>query len=144
MKEECKNCSGWNDYRGQCMGIGMYCPTREQVAKEATQEQQKENTTELIKLIKENPDLPILPMVSYEVVAGDEFAYWGGSWGEARIDSYFVNDERVVYKSEDEPEIVVEKTVGYERFNEMTDEEVKEAWEKLPWIKAIIVKIETP
>ncbi|WP_024348203.1 hypothetical protein [Lacrimispora indolis] len=31
MKEECKYCSGWNDYRGECDGIGMYCATREQI-----------------------------------------------------------------------------------------------------------------
>lgn len=137
MQEECKSCSGWNDEKGECANAVFWCPTRGFL-------RQQENTRELVELISKNPELPILPMVSYEVVAGDEFAYWGGSWGEARIDSYFVNDERVVYKSEDEPETVVEKTVGYERFNEMTDEEVKEAWEKLPWIKAIIVKIETP
>lgn len=32
------------------------------------------NTKELLELIKENPDLPILPMVNYEV-CGDDFTY---------------------------------------------------------------------
>ncbi|WP_143318908.1 hypothetical protein [Clostridium sp. HBUAS56010] len=102
------------------------------------------NRYTLIKLIKENPELPVLPMVAYEVCAGDDFAYWGGSWGAVKIDSYFIDDERVVYKSEDEPEIVVEKAVGHDAFMKMTDEEVKEAWENLPWIKAIVVHIELP
>lgn len=102
------------------------------------------NRYTLLGLINENPELPILPMVAYEVCVGDDFSYWGGSWGKVKIDSYIVDDERIVYKSEDEPEIVVEKAVGYDAFIKMTDEEVKEAWEKLPWIKAIVVHIETP
>lgn len=102
------------------------------------------NRQTLIELIKENPKLPVLPMVAYEVCAGDDFAYWGGSWGKVKIDHYFVDDERIVYKSEDEPELVVEKVAEHDVFMKMTDEEVKEAWERLPWIKAIVVRIETP
>lgn len=102
------------------------------------------NRYTLLGLINENPELPILPMVAYEVCAGDDYYYWGGSWGKAAIDSYLVDSERIVYKSEDEPEIVVEKAVGHDDFMKMTDEKIREAWENLPWIKAIVVHIETP
>lgn len=40
-------------------------------------------TEELLKLIKENPDLPIVPMVDSEVVQ-DDFGYWLGAWGASR------------------------------------------------------------
>lgn len=42
MKEECKYCSGWNDYRGECMGIGMYCATQEQIAIEQMEREIRE------------------------------------------------------------------------------------------------------
>lgn len=38
MKEECRCCSGWNDEKAECMGIGMHCQTREQINEEASQE----------------------------------------------------------------------------------------------------------
>lgn len=39
------------------------------------------NAKELIRLIQENPDLPIIPMVNEEVVADDSYTYWMGEWG---------------------------------------------------------------
>ena len=45
---------------------------------------QKERLDVLFKLIKENPDLPILPMVDSEIVADDFCARWTGSRGECR------------------------------------------------------------
>lgn len=38
MKEECKYCSGWNDEKAECSGIGMYCATHEQIEEEKSQE----------------------------------------------------------------------------------------------------------
>lgn len=126
------------------MGIGMHCQTREQMMKEARQEKQKENTEELMKLIKENPDLPILPMVAYEIVAEDSHSYWGGSWGSAEIGKYLVAGERITYKGDDDPEELVEEMTSSEDFENMTEEEIKQAYENLPWIEAIIVYIELP
>ncbi len=37
-----------------------------------------EKTKELLKLIEENPDLPIVPMVDAEVI-GDDSGYWLGN-----------------------------------------------------------------
>jgi hypothetical protein len=37
MKEECKYCGGWNDEKAECIGIGMYCATREKIEEEAAQ-----------------------------------------------------------------------------------------------------------
>ena len=44
-------------------------------------------------LVKENPTLPIIPMVYYEIV-GDDWGYWMGSFRNAYIGEYaFYNDE---------------------------------------------------
>ncbi len=106
---------------------------------------QKENLNSLFELIKQNPDLPIIPMVNYEIVADDCSVYWMASWGKARIDSYCIKDERVWYLSDDRDEI-------FEHFFEMPidlsaeQEErfVEESVSSLPWTKAIMVKIELP
>ena len=52
-----------------------------------------EKIKELIKLSEENPELEILPMVNYEVCAGDDFTYWGGKIGEI--------DKAHVYETEE-------------------------------------------
>ena len=39
----------------------------------------KENITSLLELMKENPDLPIVPVVSGEI-AGDDCGYWMADW----------------------------------------------------------------
>jgi len=54
-----------------------------------------EKTKELLDLIKANPDLPVIPMVDYEVVCDDCCTYWMGSWGNAKVDEYYIRNERV-------------------------------------------------
>lgn len=45
------------------------------------------NTQKLIELIKENPDLPIIPMVYYEVV-GEDYGNWVGRFSTCYIGEY--------------------------------------------------------
>lgn len=54
---------------------------------------QQENIKDLINLVKENPDLEILPMVNTECVQSDDFGAWAADWGPASIDEYYVNNE---------------------------------------------------
>lgn len=44
----------------------------------------KNNIKELLKLIKQHPDLPIVAMVESEVVA-DDYGYWMGEWGNVQL-----------------------------------------------------------
>ena len=44
-----------------------------------------ENTKNLLELIQQNPDLPIVPMVDAEIVNGDDWGRWMGSFGAARV-----------------------------------------------------------
>ncbi|MCH5279718.1 MAG: hypothetical protein J1E60_08025 [Christensenellaceae bacterium] len=55
-------------------------------------EREKQNLEELLRLIQENPDLPVVPMVDNDIVAGDEYCRWRGSFGEVKIREYAVDD----------------------------------------------------
>lgn len=39
-----------------------------------------------LRLVKENPDLPIIPMVDSAVVGDADYGLWLGSFGDCRID----------------------------------------------------------
>lgn len=51
------------------------------------------NTNELLRLIAENPDLPVVPMVDYEVVY-EGYGRWLGSFGTACVGEYALFGER--------------------------------------------------
>jgi hypothetical protein len=107
---------------------------------------------ELLKLIKENPDLPIIPMVGSEVVAEDSSSYWVGSWGRCELTEYYIGRERVHFKDDDDAEDVLTDMVGCEYGEtkdgkdiwDLSDKEWEELVASLPWVKAIVVYIESP
>lgn len=102
------------------------------------------NGEELFKLMQENPDLPVVPTVDSEVVCDDDCARWTGSWGSASIDEYLAHDGRVFFRSDDDTDDVLGYVLDGEEYIKMTDEEVEAAYNALPWVKAIIVNIDTP
>ena len=61
-------------------------------------EKERKNLEELFKLMRENPDLPVVPMVDGEI-PGDDCGYWMGAWGTAKLDEYLVASDRVIIKS---------------------------------------------
>lgn len=108
---------------------------------------QKQKSEELFALIKENPDLPIVPMVDSEIIADEGYVRWIASWGISYIDEYYLTDQYMHFKDIDdrsEVEAVLTEEFGYDVFNAMSDEEAKEAYDNLEWIKAIIVNIDVP
>lgn len=60
----------------------FYPEVRERVAKKP-----ESNTEKFLQLVKENPTLPIVPMVYYEVV-GEDCGNWVGSFGSAYVGEY--------------------------------------------------------
>lgn len=102
---------------------------------------------DLIKLIKENPDLPIIPVVDSEVVA-DDYGYWMGKWGRCEVTEYYNGREYFHFKDDDE-ENVLNDMVGCKYSHDsqgrdiydLSDEEWHNLFESLPWIKAIVVYI---
>lgn len=99
---------------------------------------------QLLDLMKQNPHLPVVPMVYSDVVPDDCWAYWMGSWCRTDIDQYLVHNGRIFFKDNDDAFDVLER-IGYPRcVDDMTDEEINAAYDALPWKKAIFVYIDTP
>lgn len=103
-----------------------------------------EKITELLELIKQNPGLPIVPMVDSEIVADDGYNRWLGSWGQAHIDEYLIGADHLHFKEDDDIEDVLSDVIGYKNYEAMTDEQAKEAYDALEWVRAIIVNIDLP
>lgn len=100
---------------------------------------------ELLKLVEEHPDLPVIPMVDSDVVADDMYATWMGSFGRCYVGKYAIeewrDEPRVLFDDEEE---LIESIAEY-KYNG-TDEDYKRAEEEAKelWQDAIIVYIGTP
>lgn len=99
---------------------------------------------ELLKLVAENPNLTIVPLVNYEVV-GDGYGYWMGSFGHSEVGEYALFDDRYFTDREELEERYADYVaddypdMGDEEFFAMVKEKTKD-W----WTKAILIYIETP
>ena len=107
------------------------------------------NREELFRLIQEYPDLPVIPFVDGEIVAGDNFARWMGAWGSASVDKYLFprNEwEPVIFRSDDDVFDTLEKFLPVEEFDKLpkSESECRNIYDALPWEKAIIVNINLP
>jgi hypothetical protein len=103
----------------------------------------------LLKLVEENPALPIVPMVDGEIVAGDNFGTWMGRWGDARVDKYLIptkDYEPMIFKSDDDVADTLEKYLSAAEFDALPEDEseCRQLYDALPWTKAIIVSIDLP
>ena len=104
---------------------------------------------ELFKLIKENPELEIVPMVDSEL-CGDDYSYYMGSWGTAELDEYWCADERIYFRTNDEEDLV--QQLMDNNYNDdwkgKSDEEMEKLAEEIvngyEWVKCITIKIECP
>lgn len=52
------------------------------------------NTEKLINIIKENPHLPIMPMVDSDIIVDDCCGYWLGEFGRVDVGEYACYNER--------------------------------------------------
>jgi len=106
----------------------------------------KQNVNHLFELIKDNPDLPIAPLVATECVHDDSYGYWLNKWGSAEIDEYYVEDGRF-YLSDEFEELVDEWIQdNFEEYPNLSEAQLedlaKEEVKNYKWVKAIIVNIE--
>ena len=103
---------------------------------------------EIIKLIEENPDLPIVPMVDSEVVADDSYTYWMGKWGNCEVTEYYLGNEKVHFRDDDEEDVLNDMAgckyshdpLGRDIYD-LTDEEWDALYKSIPWTKCIVVYI---
>ena len=105
----------------------------------------------LLKLISENPDLEIIPLVHEEIVADDSYTYWLGSWGRSEIAEYYLGREKIHFKDDDEEDILNDlegREYGCDHngtdIYDLSDEEWDALYASVPWKKAIVVHIESP
>lgn len=105
---------------------------------------------EIIRLIEENPDLPIVPMVDYDVVGDDTCTYWMGEWGHCEITEYYVGRERIHFKDDDEEDVLNDldgckyscDQQGRDIYD-LSDDEWDALYKSVPWTKGIVVYITT-
>lgn len=107
------------------------------------------NKEELVKLISENPELPIMCMVDSECVQDDGYQWWTARMGKPEIDEYYQIDERIYLKSNDLEELVelfIDSNYDEEPYKSMNEEELEIVAEEVvanyEWTKAIILPIE--
>lgn len=97
----------------------------------------------LLKLIKENPDLEILPMVDNEV-GNSDYSFNLGSWGKASVEDYYIGEELIYFKSEERLEEDVYCRLENENpswSDEYLEEQLEKEMAEIEWQKAIVVYI---
>lgn len=102
---------------------------------------------EIIKLIEENPDLPVVPMVDSEVVA-DDYGYWQGKWGKCEVTEYYNGRAYIHFRDDDEEDVLKdmrECKYGHDKdgrdIYDLSDDEWKKLYDSIPWTKCIAVYI---
>lgn len=113
-----------------------------------------EKTKAFIELVKNNPDLPIIPIVDSEVVIDDGCNYWLGSFADSYVSEYVVasvhGENRIYLESETDllEEYIADELCDDEDGAELSDKEIeqlaRDRVKNLPWKKAIIVYIGMP
>ena len=109
-----------------------------------------ENIKEILKLIEEHPDLPIVPMVGQGIVADcdDE---WIANFGKAEIRKICMYEEAIIFYDENTLKTAGLLELDYDTLGipeSMSSGEanrrLKAFIDSLDWLEAIIVHIETP
>lgn len=112
---------------------------------------QKERVQELLKLIEENPELPILPLVEGDVVTDDTTSLWMAYWGRAEVRKYWLGKAYFhLYEPDDWgsveavfSDMETNDLNGLDQdFEDMSEEQALAVYEDLTWGKAIFVGIE--
>lgn len=113
-----------------------------------TNDEAMTKTERFLKLVRENPDLPIVPMVSEEVV-GEGSAWWEGEWSHSKVTEYYNGRNHIHFRDDDEEDILsdmagcaYDKTKDGREIYDLSDEEWDECLDSLEWKKAIVVYID--
>lgn len=103
----------------------------------------------LLSLIKENPDLPIVPMVDSEVVA-DDGGYWLGKWGHCEVTEYYNGREYIHFRNDDDEDVLCDMVgckYGCDKngndIYDLSEAEWDALYASIEWAKCIVVYITT-
>lgn len=107
--------------------------------------------SQIFKLMQENPDLPVIPVVCQDVVGRDDsYQYWYGSWGTCHVMEYLIDEWYgegcIRYKGFCRMNELIEGCAEIKFGDCDNDENWKKAEEYIAslWKKAIVVYIESP
>lgn len=106
---------------------------------------------ELIEKLQNNKELPVIFMVEDDVVAGDEYAYWGAQFDKIEVTKiYCYTDEYsdvayLLYDEYNKPEWmlydIMEEILGCDEADKLSSEELLKAYEELPWKDVIVIYV---
>jgi hypothetical protein len=107
---------------------------------------QKEKIEKMLELIKNNPNLRIIPQVNTECVPSDDWGWWISDWGDLCIDYITTRDgdERVYIKSMDYDELIDEYYDNCDNVAASDEEAYNQAKKKvdgLIWEEVILLEI---
>ena len=109
-----------------------------------------ENIKDILKLIEEHPDLPVVPMVGQDIVA-DSFGEWTAEVGEAEIRKICIYEDAVIFYDENTLKTAGLLELDYDTLglpesmsNGEANRRLKAFIDSLDWLEVIIVHIETP
>lgn len=109
-----------------------------------------ENIKEILKLIEEHPDLPVIPMVGQDIVA-DSFGEWTAELGEAEIRKICIYEDAVIFYDENTLKTAGLLELDYDTLglpesmsSGEANKRLKAFIDSLDWLEVIIVHIETP
>ena len=110
-------------------------------------ESMNDNIKDLLRLIEEHSNFPVIPMVGQDIVA-DCTGEWVAHFGKAEVKKMCIYGENVIFREEKNAIKTVEAldleglTEG--RTREESIEKLNGYLDELGWLEAIIVHIETP
>ena len=103
-----------------------------------------------LKLVQENPDLRIVPMVNEEIVADDSNTWWIGEWGHSEINEIYRGREYIHFKDDDQEDTLIDMvgcpyatTKDGRDIYELSDEDWDALFNSIEWEKVIVVYITT-
>ena len=103
----------------------------------------------LARLVRENPGIPVLPMVAYEVCISDDYRYWGGAIEDVEIKTVYEYGELIRFSEDSEEDI--KESIFFDSDDEydlmpddLVDAEINRFYESIPHHKAIVITIGTP
>ena len=106
---------------------------------------QKKHLEELFALIKENPELPIMPMVEENIVFEDGYGLYQGTWGHAEKTRYCSGTYIHFYEPDDYYEIreTINDIIGNDSdvYDDYSEGETRRMYEELDWVDVIVVYI---
>lgn len=101
----------------------------------------------LFELIATYPKLPIIPVVDYDVFGEYENMFYMGKWGRAFVDEYlFTKNNEFILKSYCDEDDVFFNCYSAEDYDEMlklSELERTDAFNNMPWKKAIFVTVDS-